>query len=315
MKLRGAVIGVGYLGNFHAQKYRDLVRAEFNSKIEFVGVCDLNRTQAEKVAQECSVQAFSSLQDLIGKVDFVSIATVTSSHYEIAKFFLLNKVHVNVEKPMTVTVEQGAELIALAKQNNLVLCVGHSERFNPAFQQLKSLTKNVRHIDLQRHAPYKSRGADVSVVHDLMIHDLDLALNLDSSAVRIIDVEGGALVSPTLDWANCKLQFESGATAHISVSRMAPLMTRAMKVIDSNQVLEANLQTGDLSVMSPTAGAIGFNIETKNCGKGDNLLLETQSYFRAVLKESKAVITGDDGLKALQLAEQIVQKINLRARA
>ena len=138
MKLRGAVIGVGYLGNFHAQKYRDLSRGIFKDKIEFIGVCDLNKLQAEKIASEFSVQAFSDPKDLIGKVDLVSIVTITPKHYELAKMFLENGIHVNVEKPMTVKVSEAQELVALAKKKGMTLCVGHSERFSPAFRELRT---------------------------------------------------------------------------------------------------------------------------------------------------------------------------------
>jgi predicted dehydrogenase len=309
MKLRGAVVGVGYLGNFHAQKYRALSSGTFQDKIEFVGVCDLNLAQAQKVAGELSVQAFSKPQDLVGKVDFVSIATVTSSHYEMAKLFLQNGIHVNVEKPMTVKVSEAQELLALAKSKGLVLCVGHSERFNPAYRALKEIVQKPVHMDLQRHASFKSRGSDVSVVHDLMIHDLDLAISMDPSACKITRAVGGVMMTKTLDWADCGLKFASGATAHISVSRMAPQMTRAMKVFDAERAYEANLQTGDLAVMTPSKTELGFVVEQKNCGKGDNLLLETEAFFRAVLGEAAPIITGEHGLEALRLVEEVVSSI------
>ncbi len=309
MKLRGAVIGVGYLGTFHGQKYRDLCQNRFQNQIEFVGVCDVNAEQAKKVASDLGVTAFFDPQELIGKVDLVSIATVTSSHFEMAKLFLENGIHVNVEKPMTVTTVEAETLVAMAKAKKLTLCVGHSERFNPAFQAMKSEIKKISHMDLQRHAPYKSRGAEVSVVHDLMIHDIDLALSLDSSSCQVIRAEGGALLSKTLDWANADLHFSSGATAHISVSRMAPQMTRVLKVIEASCCHEVNFQTGDWSLLSPTTPDLGLKIEVKNCGKGDNLKLETEAYFQAVLNQAPSAITGEDGRRALRIVEQVIAKV------
>jgi len=308
MKLRGAVVGVGYLGNFHAQKYRTLCDGVFSGKIQFVGVCDTNFAQAEKVAKENNVKAFSKIEELVGQVDFVTIATVTSSHFEIARFFLEKGIHINVEKPMTVTVEQAYELVRIAKEKGLVLCVGHSERFNPAFRELKTKISKPKYIELSRHAPYKSRGADVSVVHDLMIHDLDLALSLDESSYKVTDVVGGKIISTTYDYAAVTIQFESGLDVRISVSRLAGAMTRMMKVICSEKVFEANLQTGDL-IMTSKDSAQGLVTTATNCGKGDNLLLETEAYFYACLGEKTPFITGEQGLRALSVAEEICRRI------
>jgi predicted dehydrogenase len=226
-----------------------------------------------------------------------------------AKLFLQNGIHVNVEKPMTVTVAEAEELLAIAKQNNLILCVGHSERFNPAFRAVQGLVKKPVHIDLQRHASFKPRGSDVSVAHDLMIHDMDLAISLDSTPCKIVHAVGGKVLTKTLDWADCDLEFASGATAHISVSRMAPQMTRFMKVSDGHRAYEANLQTGDYAVLTPSKTEVGFSVEQKNAGKGDNLLLETEAFIRAVLGEADPVITGRHGLEALRLVEEVVKRI------
>jgi predicted dehydrogenase len=145
-----------------------------------------------------------------------------------------------------------------------------------------------------------------------MIHDLDLAMSLDSSACQVVDAQGGTVLSQTLDWANCKLQFASGTTANISVSRVAPQMTRSIKVFEAKRSLEANLQSGDLTVLKPSAEGSALDVQTKNCGKGDNLLLETEAYFHSVLGENKSVITGEDGLQALKLCEQVLQKVPKR---
>lgn len=302
-RLRAAVIGVGYLGNFHAQKYKTLSQS---FPVDLVGVCDSNPTQAQKIASELGVEAFSSPKDLIGKVDLVSIATVTSVHFEVAKLCLENSIHVNVEKPMTVTTKEALELIALAKKNNLVLCVGHSERFNPAFVQLQKLVPNPMALEFIRHAPYKSRGADVSVLHDLLIHDLDLLFSMDGSEARLVSAQMGKIVSPTPDWVLATFEFSSGMKAQLSVHRVAKEMSRIVRAYDKNSAWTANLQTGDVEKTNISADKSQVTVETQSLGRGDNLLLENQAFVQAVLKTQPAVITGQDGLRALEWVEKII---------
>jgi predicted dehydrogenase len=305
MKMRGAVIGVGYLGTFHAQKYKALCEGAFSGKIECVGVCDSSAEQSQKVASSLALPSFVNPKDLLGRVDLVSIATVTQSHFDLAKMFLENGVHVNVEKPIAATSEQGRALIKLAKEKRLILSVGHSERFSPAYKALEARASKPLFMELQRHAPYKSRGADVSVVHDLMIHDIDLALNLDKSEVKVLSAQGGRLISPTLDWARCELAFASGARAHISVSRMASAMTRTLRSVSAQEICEANLQTGDFSIAS-RLGPSEAKLETHAFGKSDNLMFETEAFFRAVLGDAAPVITGEQGQMALEISDSVV---------
>lgn len=315
MALRAAVIGVGYLGRFHAQKYRDLCAAQFKEKVQLIGVCDLNAENAAKVAAECGTASFTSPKQLIGNVDLVTIATITPKHYELAKFFLENGVHVNVEKPMTVQVSEAQALVALAKKKNLVLTVGHSERFSPVFSELKKYVFSPKTIELHRHAPYKSRGADVSVVHDLMIHDIDLALSLDPSKAKVKSAQGGNLASPSLDWARCEIEFESGFNALISVSRMASQMTRSFRLVDEKENFEGNFQTGDFSRVNFSRGLDHVQIHNHNCGKGDNLYSETENFMQAVLAKQtgaivKPLVPGDDGLRAMEIVQAVLDLIN-----
>ncbi len=198
-KLRAAVVGVGYLGNFHAQKYKTLSQKE-EMNLEFVGVCDLSASQVEKAAGELGVQAFLKPEMLVGKVDAVTISTITPTHYELTKFFLENKIHVNVEKPLCLKSSEAEYLVKLAKINGLVLCVGHSERFNPVFSELKTVIPRPRFLEFNRYAPFKLRGSDVSVLHDLMIHDLDLMLAMDSSPSRLVSAQAGKIATKTYDW-------------------------------------------------------------------------------------------------------------------
>lgn len=301
--MKAAVVGVGFLGTFHAQKYKALA-SELG--FELVGVSDASKTQAEKVATDLGVKAFDQPSDLIGVVDCVSIATSTPFHYELAKEFLSHKIHVNVEKPMTVRVDEAEELVALARKNSVLLAVGHSERFSPIFSAIKTRVPKPQAIELQRHAPYKARGSEVSVILDLMIHDLDLMLAMDSSEAYLESASHGRVVSETEDWVMASFRFESGMRASISVSRVASAMTRTMKMISENQIVLGNFQTGDVEAGIPASGALSF--ESTNVGKGDNLLMETRNFVQAIQGKDKLLVPGDQGLRALRLAHEVLTK-------
>jgi predicted dehydrogenase len=307
MKKRGAVVGVGYLGTFHAQKYKALSQ---ELGFEFVGVCDATPAQAQKVAADLGVASFSKPEELIGKVDFVTVATSTPYHYELAKLFLKNKIHVNVEKPMTVLVKEAEELVELAKANNVQLAVGHSERFSPVLAEMKSHIQKPVLVELQRHAPFKARGSEVSVILDLMIHDIDLMLSMDPSGVVLTSAAHGHLVSETEDWVTASFSFQSGLRAMISVSRAASAMTRTMKVFSKDKVVIGNFQTGDVEIGSPESreGIQAMAYTTVNAGRGDNLLLETRNFFLAILGKENLRVPGQDGLRALRLAEEVLVK-------
>ncbi len=303
-QLRGAVCGVGYLGTFHAQKYKALSqKLGFN----FVGVCDSNLEQAKKVASELGVAYFSDPNDLVGRVDFVSVATSTPTHFELAQLFLKNRIHVNVEKPITLQVEQGEGLIKLAKHNNLILSVGHSERFSSTFASLKNKLKQPLFMDFQRHAPFKIRGSEVSVVHDLMIHDIDLMLALDSSNPSLTASGGGQFVSKSLDWAWAQFSFDSGNQALISVSRIAQQMTRTIKIIERESQYLANFQNAEIETSLPQEQTLVAQLE--NIGKSDNLLIETENFIEAIQGKCKSLVSGQDGLNALIWVEKIIQNI------
>lgn len=301
-KLRGAVVGVGYLGNFHAQKYKAL-SSELD--FEFVGVCDFNPEQAQKIAEALGTKVIGSLEQLVGLVDFATVATTTPAHFKVAKFLLENGINVNVEKPMTVTVAEGEALLKLAEAQNLHLAVGHSERFSPVFAEIKKRSQSQRHIELQRHAPFKARGAEVSVVLDLMVHDLDLMLSLEAGEPKILQAQMGQMMGGSPDWVRASFLFPSGCTADIFVSRLAPTMTRVLKVIEDKLILIGDFQTGEVQVGLAQNGD-QFLYETIAAGKGDNLLLETKNFVRALQGLESLEVTGRDGLRVLALAEKVV---------
>ena len=305
-KLRAAVVGVGYLGRFHAQKFKAL---QSELPIELVAVCDMNFEQAMRVGAELGVPAYREPQGLIGKIDVATIATVTQSHFAVTKTLLENGIHCNVEKPMTVTVGEAQELVKLAASKGLCLCVGHSERFNPAFMKAKELVKNPQVIELVRHAPYKSRGADVSVIHDLMVHDLDLLRSLVPKDLALIEARGGKVLSPSYDWASAFFGFGGNRTAFITVSRVAPQMSRTLRMISATESVMADLQTGEVQ-LARFQSVDQIQIENFSTGKGDNLLHENRSFIQLVLGEGSGdAVTGDQGQFALEWIHQLIDRI------
>ncbi|KYG64962.1 oxidoreductase [Bdellovibrio bacteriovorus] len=299
-KLRAAVIGVGYLGNFHAQKYKN------NPHVELVGVCDHSPAQADKIAAELKVSSFHRPQDLVGQVDLVTIAASTLSHFELAKLFIENGIHVNVEKPITATLSQAKELVALAKSKNVKLAVGHIERFNPSIIELKKYIKKPRLIELTRMATFKTRGADVSVLHDLMIHDIDLLLWLSGSEIESMTGMGSKLISNEMDIACVSFKMKNGVQAVINVSRVSSGMTRSVRIVQDEATYFAN--TGSLELEKVEKGPGGeepVKITKWTVDKADALQSETNAFIEAVRENKTPVVTGDDGLRALQAIEDV----------
>lgn len=308
--LRCAVVGVGYLGRFHAQKYASL------DGVDLVGVCDVDRETADKVAKELKTQAFGDHRDLLGQVDAVTVASTTSSHYTITKDFLLSGTHVNVEKPMTTTSQEGQELCELAEKRGLKLQVGHVERFNPALVAAQEKIGRPLFIECHRLAPFKPRGVDVSVVLDLMIHDLDVIQSLVKSPVKEVAAIGTSVLTQTTDIANARIEFESGTVANVTASRVSPGAQRKFRVFQNNQYLSIDFGAGEVKLMTKTGdwveGKVPLEQESWSLEKGDALLAETKAFVDAIRNDEPVPVSGKDGVDALVLAEAIIARINAR---
>jgi len=305
-KLRAAVIGVGYLGTFHAQKYTK------NSNVQLMGVCDFSPAQADKVAAELGVPAVHKAQDLVGQVDLVTIAASTQSHYELAKLFLQNGIHVNVEKPIAATIPQAEELVNLAQQKNLKLAVGHIERFNPAIVELQKHLKDTKALELTRLATYKARGADVSVLHDLMIHDMDLLYWLTGSEIESFQASGSKLISKELDTAQVAVKMKNGVLGYIHVSRVSSNMQRWIRATQKASILFANTGTLELEKNEPGSGETPVKVTSWTVTKEDALQKETDTFIDCVLNNKPLAVTGLDGLKSLKAIEDI--KVAIEAK-
>ena len=227
--IRAAVIGVGYLGRFHAQKYASLPNSQL------VGIADPSAAAREAVAAELKVAAHADYRELLGKVDAVSIVTPTASHFEVAKAFLEAGAGVLVEKPMTVSTAEGEELIGIAQRAQRILQVGHLERFNAAVLAVQPTLTVPRFIESARLAPFKHRGTDVDVVLDLMIHDIDLILSIVRSPVVPVDAIGSSVFSKEIDIANARLRFANGCVANLTVSRVSPERMRKIRVFSGGK--------------------------------------------------------------------------------
>ena len=307
-KIRAAVIGVGYLGRFHAQKYAAL------EDCELVGVVDANAEAAARVAAELGTQPLSDFRELFGRVDAVSVATPTPSHAEIAAGFLRAGTHVLVEKPITETSEQAQQLIDLARQQGRVLQVGHLERFNPAILAAEPLLTTARFIECHRLAPFKERGTEVNVVLDLMIHDIDLVQMIVGSPVASLDAVGTPVFSSEIDIANARLRFENGCVANVTASRVSLKTERKLRVFRDDAYLSIDLHQKILTVirkraMPAGAGELPVHIEEQSFAQGDALLSEIQAFLAAIRGQRPVIVSGEDGQRALRTAIAISERV------
>ncbi len=314
--LRAAVIGVGYLGRFHAQKYAALSAA--NRGVELVGVVDAHAETAQRVAKELGVAAFTDYRELLagGKIDLVSVASTTETHHAVARDCLAAGVHVLAEKPITVTVAQADELIALADAKHLVLQVGHLERFNPAWLAVKDQIKRPVFIEAHRMAPFKARGIDVSVVLDLMIHDLDLILPLVASPVADLRASGVSVLTDGIDIANARIEFANGCVANLTASRTSTASLRRLRVFQHHEYISVDFGDRRIGISKRrdalVEGEEPIDTETFQQPPGDALMTEIEAFVAAVTNGTAPVVSGREGRDALAIALEIDRMIAAR---
>lgn len=322
-KLKVGVIGTGHLGTLHTKLFKNI------PDCNLVGIYDSNPDQAKSVSQQLDVTSFSDMDFLLSQVEGVSIAASTSAHYDIAKICFDAGIHVFIEKPITSTIEQGEELVRISNEKKLNLQVGHIERFNPGLVSLETYIHNPMFIQSDRLSQFNPRGTDVAVVLDLMIHDIDIILSLVKSEVKQIDASGVAVVSDHLDIANARIVFENGAVANVTASRISQKKMRKMRMFQKDTYLALDFVTGVSEVYrllhvdaeadsnAISFGEIGIGEKKKKLvyeqpeQKPINALeYELKLFVNSVLEKKKPVVSGEDGLKALKVADIIIQKIN-----
>ena len=308
------MIGVGYLGRFHAQKYAVLPGSSL------VAVVDPRPEARDAVAAEVGCRAVADYRDLLGAVDAVSIATTTPMHFPIARDCLERGVHVLVEKPVTETPEQARSLIASAARHGCVLQVGHLERFNSAILALAGTLGTPRFIESHRLAPFKERGTDVNVVLDLMIHDIDLIQSLVGAPVESIDAVGASVFSAGLDIANARIRYANGCVANTTASRVSMKMERKLRLFQDDAYVSIDLQQKVLTIVrKPPAGAAAtpghVSIEERSYEQGDALRHEIEAFLRSIRERRPPVVSGEDGLRALETAIRITELVQGRGGA
>jgi predicted dehydrogenase len=311
-KVRTAVVGVGYLGRFHAQKYAQI------EGCELIAVVDSNPEARERVAAELGARAWPDPGMLIGEVDAVSVVTPTASHFGIARDLLMGGLHVLVEKPVTETPAEARELIRLAGATGRVLQVGHLERFNAAILAAEPYLRAPRFIECHRLAPYRERGTDVNVVLDLMIHDIDIVQTIVGAPVTSIDAIGTPVFSEEIDIANARLHFENGCVANVTASRVSLKTERKLRLFSPHDeaYLSIDLQQKILTVIRkrpgvPSGGQLPVTIEEQSFDQGDALKAEIESFLGCIRSGRPPVVSGEAGLRALETAIRITDQVRV----
>ncbi len=321
-RLKVGVIGVGHLGSLHAKMYAQI------PSVELIGVADADPARAAKIAGAHGCRAFGSPGELLGAVQAVSVATPTSTHFEIAKLAVERGVHVFIEKPVTTTATEAAELIRLAKEGRVKVQVGHIERFNPALLAIEKYDLRPMFVESHRLAQFNPRGTDVAVVLDLMIHDIDIILSLVRSGVRKIEANGIAVVSDSIDIANARIQFENGCVANVTASRISQRKMRKMRLFQRDAYISVDFSEGMAEVFrlvdenDPSVhatmmlGAITQGTkkrkivyEQPEVKEVNALKYELELFADAVQHGKEPVVTAEEGMHALTIANEIMECI------
>jgi len=306
--VRIGVIGVGYLGRFHAHKYAAM------DGVELVGVADADPARAQLVADECGTRPIADYRKLLPLVDAVSIAVPTSLHHEVTKTCLRQRVDVMVEKPITTTLAEADDLIRLAHEQQCILQVGHLERFNPAVLAMQPLLTHPLFIEAHRIAVFKERGTDVDVVLDLMIHDIDIILSIVNSPIVSILTAGTPVITKLTDIANARLIFANGCTANITVSRISMENMRRMRIFQPGQYLSVDFGRKEIMAVQLQPGKDGGHpvpeISKSSFPDQDALELELRDFVCNVRQRSRPAVAGEEGRRALDVALQVVEQIH-----
>ena len=321
--LKIGIVGVGGFGHNHARILNGL------SSCKLMGLYDMNHVRAKEISKLYNITMFDSLDKLIEKIDALVIVVITTHHYKIAKKALLSGKHVFIEKPITQTFEQSQELIEIANKKNLLIQVGHVERFNPIILKTHNMIKDPLFIEAHRIAPFSLRGTDIPVVQELMIHDIDLILSFISGKVTNIMASGSKVLTDKIDIANARLQFENGAVANITASRISLQRSRKLRIFQKDAYFSIDFQKMETNVVKkvpdfkeklPMLLLNPNNFDVKNLVdqktitaddyKKDALTMELESFIDSIIKNKKPLVDGIAGARALKIANEIEKKIN-----
>lgn len=306
--IRVGVIGVGYLGQYHAQKYAAM------QGVELAGVADVDLERAQEIADQYSTKAFARYQDLLPQVDAVSIVVPTIYHHQVAITCLESGKDILVEKPVTTTLAEADDLIQLADKSGCILQVGHLERFNPAVLAMKPMLTHPLFIEAHRISIFKNRGTDVDVVLDLMIHDIDIILSIVDSPIKTIHTVGAPVITKLTDIANARIIFENGCTANVTVSRISMDNIRRMRIFQPGTYLSVDFTKKEvMSVRLKKNSQADFpmpDINKQGFEEQDILEMELKDFIANVRNRTKPMVSGVEGKRALEIALQVVTQIN-----
>jgi len=311
-KINVGVVGVGYLGKFHAEKYSKM------EDVALVGVADVNEENANEVAKNCKTKGFTDYRELLDKVDAVSIAVPTSLHHEVGMACLERGVDILIEKPITTTLAEADDLIAKAEEKGLLLQVGHLERFNPAVLAMQQFLTQPAFIESHRIHMFKNRGTDVDVVLDLMIHDIDIILSIVHSPLKTIHTVGVPVVTPSTDIANARLIFENGCTANITVSRISRDNIRRLRIFQPFSYISVDYAKKEIMVIRHKKefnedGRPKEEIINSCFIEKDALENELRDFISNVRHHKTPKISGKEGRLALAVAQEIMSQIKSNA--
>lgn len=303
-KCRVAVIGVGYLGQFHAEKYAQSPLAEL------VAVCDTHPERAKPIAEKLGIKVCTDYHELLDQVDAVSIVVPTSRHYSICKDFLQAHKHVLLEKPMTQTIEEADDLIQCAQTQQSILQIGHLERFNPVVREMNTLVENPRYIECTRISPFKPRVTDINVIQDVMIHDIDLVLNWVKSPIKSILATGKKVLTQRTDFANARIEFQNNCVANLTASRISSKSQREIKIFQNTLYLEADLQNKKIYTHQQNFGvAHDIPMHEQSFEAGDALRDECEAFLTSIISHTPPVVSAEAGRAALATALDITRII------
>jgi len=312
--LRIGVVGVGYLGKFHAEKYAHM------KDVNLVGVVDVIADRAEEVAARFGVEAFTDHKDLLGKVDAVSVVVPTPLHFLIGRFFLENNVDVLIEKPVTETLEEADTLVEIADAGNLILQVGHLERFNPAIAALRKVVAQPLFIESHRLSFYNPRGTEVDVVLDLMIHDIDIILSLVEADIKHLHAVGVPVVTSKVDIANVRLVFENGCVANVTASRISMKNVRKIRIFQKNAYVAVDYAGRNITVIRKDGIGTGLPVPGMSMDRStfetaDALENELKAFVKSVRHRQPPLVSGKEGRNALRVAREILDQIETEGRS
>jgi Predicted dehydrogenases and related proteins len=320
-KVRIGVVGVGHLGETHARLLAEIEEAEL------VGTYDIELHRSQRISRELNISWFSNLDELLEKVDAISVVSPTSTHYEIAGKALRAGKHCFIEKPISTTVEEADSLCKMASMQGVKLQVGHIERFNPAILALSDMDLNPMFIESHRLAQFKPRGMDVAVVLDLMVHDIDLILNFIKSPVSSIDASGVGVISDTIDIANARLKFENGAVANVTASRISQRQMRKMRLFQKDSYISIDFTEGLAEVYRAVRpdGLLTGDINLGIIGVGEAarvvtyyqaespeinpLKHELTLFLKSIIYDLPTAVSGEEAAKVMRVADAIVKEI------